>query len=194
MESLALYAAACEARAHVLGSLIREVTQPEPGALLLAVHLGAARHWLFLRGDRAVPAFGRAPHRLPRTPPDGFGVHAGRLLTRGTLEAIEQSGLDRVLALRIARREPPRLVRLVCEGIPGRGNLILVDGDQAQVLQVLHPVAPGARRPLWPGLAYAPPPRAGRPSLLEAAGSRPSSRACPPSASPRGRCARPSTA
>lgn len=132
---------------------MRQVYQPKPE--LLAVHLWKGAELIVLIS----PSAGRVhltTQRLtnPARPP-AFTMLLRKHLKGGTIAAIKQPGLERVIRL-VIRRDDVQY-ELICE-LFGRGNIVLIKDNQ--ILGGLR--QGGGERPILPHRGYRPPPSQGK--------------------------------
>jgi predicted ribosome quality control (RQC) complex YloA/Tae2 family protein len=160
MDAFCLQVLIREAQPILQGAKIGRVVQPDrwslllvfqrgrgPGGLLLSVKPGA------LRFEPVSP-----PRDLPRVP-SRFGDAVSSRLKGALVEAVEQLGLERIVAVHLKGGSlPGAAMTLYVEMLGPRGTLVLVDRPFGTVIGRLRSSPGGAKaRVLGPGEPYRPP-------------------------------------
>ena len=160
MDAFCLAALVKEAQHALQGAKIRRVVQPDrwslilvfqrrrgPGGLLLCVKPGAPRVELL-----------SSPHDIPHVPSRFGDVMASRT-KEALIEAVEQLGLERLVAVHLkGGPQPGATMVLYAEMFGPRGNLVLVDRTSGTIIDRLRSLPGGAKvRALGPDEAYRPP-------------------------------------
>lgn len=160
VDAFCLYALIQEAQAILPGCKISRAEQPDrwslilvcqrrrgPGGLLLCVKPGAPRVELL-----------SSPHDIPHVP-SRFGDLATSRIKGALVEAVEQLGLERIVALHLKGGSAPEAaMTLYAEMLGPRSNLVLVDRTSGTIIDRLRSSPGGAKvRALGPDEAYRPP-------------------------------------
>jgi len=146
----------------LVGNQIRHIAQTEsyeiairigPYALLISAHPVHARIHL-------IPRMPKVKERERHHFSDFLMTH----LMRGTVNRIEQIGLDRIVHIEVQPqgdllRKEPRL--LICEFMGKHSNIILVNLDTGKILESIKHIdsSLSSYREVLPGLDYIPPPQ-----------------------------------
>jgi predicted ribosome quality control (RQC) complex YloA/Tae2 family protein len=165
-DSVCLAAVVAEARAYA-GGRLQDVRQPTESDVYLGVYAAGKEAMLLLNCH---PVYFRAHFstRRPKNAPEPPALCAA-LRSRclgGTVVAISQRGLDRVVDIHIESDKGRHV--LVAELMGKHSNLMLV-GPDGKVLAAAKSVGRSKSvRPVHSGVTYRPPPFAPRPSFLSA--------------------------
>src|SRR5919202_3146893 len=164
LDAITLQCVRDELRATLLGGRVQHVHHPDELGLALECYALGQRRWLYCS---AQPQRARAHLVAERPGRISDRVSPLLLLLRkyvdaGRLEDVSQPPLERVLALRFAKRSPEGPLwqtALVVEMLGRHGNLILVDADGA-VLDAARRVTPemSRTRTILPRVRYDLPP------------------------------------
>jgi predicted ribosome quality control (RQC) complex YloA/Tae2 family protein len=171
-DSLTLYCLMPELRERLLSARVLDIQQPSPHDVCIRFRRAedpSADPCLLLS---AHPQHARA-HFVARMPKEKQRSHYAAVLlahlARASVSAVEQSGLDRVLLVRLspptdvaAQQSPDRL--LIAEMMGKHSNVLLVDSATGRILECIKHVdtTTNRYRELLPGAAYIPPPPTGR--------------------------------
>ncbi|MGH7409571.1 MAG: Rqc2 family fibronectin-binding protein [Candidatus Methylomirabilis sp.] len=160
MDGFGLAALVKEAQNALQGAKIRRVMQPDRWSLLLVFQRGRGPGGLLLSVKPGAPRFEPlSPSRdLPHLSSRFGGVMASR--TKGALiEAVEQLGLERVVAVHLkGGPQPGATMTLYAEMLGPRGNFVLVDEASGTIIDRLRSSSRNTGDQLpRPGELYRPP-------------------------------------
>ena len=159
MDAFCLQVLIREARPILQGAKIGRVVQPDRWSLLLVFQGGRGPGGLLLSVKPGAPRVEMAsPSRdLPHVP-SRFGDLATSRTKGALVEAVEQLGLERIVAVHLTGGSAPEAaMTLYAEMLGPRGNLVLVDRPSGTVIGRLRSSPGGAKvRVLGPGEPYRP--------------------------------------
>ncbi len=160
MDAFCLRAVIQEAQAVLPGARITLVVQPDRWSLLLPFQRGRGPGELLLSVKPGSPRVEVvSPVRKPSRHPSRFGnLMASR--TKGALvEAAEQLGLERIVAIHLNGGSPPgAAMTLYAEMLGPHGNFVLVDRADGTIIDHLRPISRSPKvRGSGPGEPYRPP-------------------------------------
>lgn len=160
-----------ELQRELAGGLIRQVYQgrPEPD-LEPELEWLTLHFWLKGRGERVLfigltpkPRLHLTEVELPHpAQPPSFAMLLRKHLKGGTLQAMDQPGLERLVYLRVRRGEGEYALALE---LFGQGNAVLLrqgETQEREILGALRPRPKGSERALLPHRSYQPPPPQGQ--------------------------------
>lgn len=146
------------------GGRITKIHQPGEFELLLSIRSRGKNYKLLLSAHPAYPRvqFTRASYENPQEPPM-FCRLLRKHLDGGIIESLEQTGLERIIHIRLrARNDLGDFVsrKLIVEIMGRHSNIILLDPDTQTVLDGIRRVshAMSQYRQIFPGASYVEPP------------------------------------
>jgi len=164
VDALTLHAVTDELRSRVLGARVQKIGLLGPRGLGLDLYRRGERLHVLISAESEAARVCLTRERLAR---GSEAVTPLLLLLRkyvrdGLVEDLTQPPLERVLELRVSKRDDGgdlREVVLIIEVMGRRSNAVLVSGD-GTILDALRRAAPARNpaRPILPHLRYAPPP------------------------------------
>src|SRR5215207_2886621 len=159
-DALTLHAVTDELRATILGARVQKTLLVDPQTIVLELYGRGGRRQLLISCD---PHAARVCLTDSRPSRGSEAVTPLLLLLRkyvrdGRVEAVDQTPLERVLELRLSKRDAPQ-VRLIIEVMGRRSNTVLIAED-GTILDALRRASrqKNPARPILPHLRYEPPP------------------------------------
>lgn len=140
MDAFCLAALVMEAQHALQGAKIRRVVQPDRWSLFLILHQGRGPGGLLLSVKPGAPKVKLAspPRDLPHVPSRFGDVMASRT-KEALIEAVEQLGLERLVAVHLkGGPQPGATMVLYAEMFGPRGNLVLVDRTSGTIIDRLR--------------------------------------------------------
>lgn len=138
---------------ELIGALVRQIYQPQPELLTLELWKGEELSLLISPAEGRLHLTAQSFANPAQAP--AFAMLLRKYLKGGTIAAVEQPGLERLIRLVIHRGDAE--YSLICE-LFGRGNIILA--EDGKILGGLH--QSGGVRPVLPHQQYLPPSSQGK--------------------------------
>ncbi|MEO3947546.1 NFACT RNA binding domain-containing protein [Gorillibacterium sp. CAU 1737] len=148
----------------LVGGRISKIHQPTPHDIILQLRSASGNARLLLSANLTYPRVHLTDKSMPNpTEPPMFCMLLRKHCEGGVIEAIEQTGAERVLSIRIRQRDELGDIssKVLLVEIMGRhSNIILLDPRTNTIVDGIHHVTPAlsSYRVVMPGFAYTPPP------------------------------------
>ncbi|WP_438433592.1 Rqc2 family fibronectin-binding protein [Gorillibacterium sp. sgz500922] len=149
---------------QLVGGRVSKIHQPTPHDIILQLRAASGNARLLLSANLTYPRVQLTDRQLPNpTEPPMFCMLLRKHCEGGVIEAVEQTGAERVIRIRIRQRDELGDIssKLILIEIMGRhSNIILLDPRTNTIMDGIHHVTPAlsSYRVVMPGVAYTPPP------------------------------------
>ncbi|WP_058301662.1 Rqc2 family fibronectin-binding protein [Gorillibacterium timonense] len=149
---------------QIVGGRVSKIHQPTPHDIILQLRAASGNARLLLSANLTYPRVHLTDKQLPNpTEPPMFCMLLRKHCEGGVIEAVEQTGAERVIRIRIRQRDELGDIssKVILIEIMGRhSNIILLDPRTDTIMDGIHHVTPAlsSYRVVMPGFAYTPPP------------------------------------
>lgn len=157
----------------LVGGRIHKIYQPFERDLIIHVRTRGATHKLLISANPTYPRIYITDQSFENPPePPMFCMVLRKYCENGTIESIEQIGMERIIHIQIRHRDElgdMKSKRLIVEIMGRHSNIMLVDPERKQIIDSIHRVTPAMNRYRYvmPGAEYVPPPKQNKQNPLE---------------------------
>jgi len=149
---------------QIVGGRVSKIHQPTPHDIILQLRAASGNARLLLSANLTYPRVHLTDRQLPNPPePPMFCMLLRKHCEGGVIEAVEQTGAERVIRIRVRQRDELGDIsaKIILVELMGRhSNIILLDPRTDTIMDGIHHVTPAlsSYRVVMPGVAYTPPP------------------------------------